>query len=235
MKVLVVEDDPATREFVERGLRRESLDVDLAPTLREGLARARGGMHDVYVIDVMLPDGEGFELLRRLREEGTRTPALFLSARGEITDRLRGFGLGGDDYLPKPFAFAELVARIRALARRRRGEDGEAVLEVGDLVVNVRGRSARRAGRFLDLSPRQFDLLSYLMRQRGRVVSRSMIAENVWGYGFETRSNAIDVQVKQLRDRMDRGYGERLIHTVRGLGYVLEARAAEGVAGDEED
>ena len=152
----------------------------------------------------MLPDGDGFELLAELRSASDATAVVFVSARGEVTDRLRGFALGGDDYLRKPFALAELVARVRAVTRTHTGVAGDEVLRVGDLMLDLRRRCAQRGGRTFDLAPRQFDLLEYFMRRPGLVVTRSMLVEAVWGHGFETRSNAIDVQIKNLRNRVDR-------------------------------
>jgi DNA-binding response OmpR family regulator len=225
MRVLVVEDDPTTREFLERGLRTHGILADLAGSCAEGLERALGTDSDVIVLDVMLPDGSGLELLEKLRARGVRRPTLFLSARGDVSDRLRGFELGADDYLAKPFALAELVARIRAVSRRR-DDPADSVLRVADLEVDLAGLCVRRSGRRIDLSVKQFALVELFARNVGHVLTRSLILERVWGYGFETRSNALDVQIKVLRDRFDREGDQRLIHTVRGVGYVMEPRAA---------
>lgn len=233
MRVLVVEDDPTTREFLARGLRSHGIDCDLAETCAQGRERAAAVAYDVLVLDVMLPDRDGFRLLEGLRAEGRHAPTLFLSARGDVSDRLRGFDLGADDYLAKPFAVAELAARIRAVARRRRQGGADDVLRVGDLEVDTRAHRVRRAGRVVELSPRQLELVELLARNAGSVLPRSLILEKVWGYGFETRSNALDVQIKSLRDRIDRGYATRLIHTVRGIGYCMEARAAGGEDDDD--
>jgi two-component system copper resistance phosphate regulon response regulator CusR len=226
VRILVVEDDPTTREFLERGLRTHGILADLASSCAEGLERALAVDSDVVVLDVMLPDGSGFDLLERLRARGVCRPTVFLSARGDVSDRLRGFELGADDYLAKPFALAELVARIRSVARRRIDEGTGNVLRVADLEVDPGGVCVRRAGRHIELSLKQFSLVELFARNVGLVLSRPLILERVWGYGFETRSNALDVQIKVLRDRLDRGYDTRLIHTVRGVGYVLEPRPA---------
>ena len=232
MKLLVVEDDPTTSEYLERGLRERGFVVDLARTWQEALRMAVLCPYDVGVFDVMLPDGSGFDLLAELRRRGASFPVLFLSARGEVTDRLRGFELGADDYLAKPFAFAELVARVRAVARRNPSEPADGVLRVADLELDTCRRIARRSGRRIELSPKQFALLELFMRRPGHVLPRGLILEKVWGFGFESRSNALDVQIKVLRDRVDRDFGHPLIHTARGVGYVLEDRAGSG---DPED
>ncbi len=226
MKILVVEDDAHTREFLEKGLQKHGFVVDFAKNCSEASKRTFSGGYDVLVLDVMLPDGEGFDLYQELCAAGVRIPTLFLSARGEVTDRLRGFELGADDYLKKPFAFAELLARIHAVARRRPDATPSDVLRIGDLVLDVRRHTVERAGQSIALSHKQFSLLEYFMRNPGLVLSRGMLIEKVWGYGFETRSNAVDVQIKVLRERIDRDFTTPLLHTVRGAGYVLEERKA---------
>ncbi len=231
MKILYVEDDATARAYVERGLRERGFDVDAVGDAESGEKRALQGVYDLIVLDVMLPDLDGFELLRRLRATDVTSPVLFLSARGEVEDRIRGLELGGDDYLPKPFAFAELVARIRALARRRLGEPADPRLDVGDLRLDLRRREAARGDHPLDLTPKEFVLLEYLMRHAGQAVSRSMIIESVWGWGFETYSNLIDVHINRLRKKVDGPFACRLIHTVKGFGYMLEERQAAGGTG----
>ncbi len=226
VKLLVVEDDPTTGEYLERGLRQHGFVVDLARTREEALRMAVLCPFDVGVFDVMLPDGSGLDLLAELRRRGVGFPVLFLSARGEVTDRLRGFELGADDYIAKPFAFAELVARVRAVARRNPSEPADGVLRVADLELDLARRLARRSGRRIDLTPKQFALLELFMRRPGHVLPRGLILDKVWGFGFESRSNALDVQIKALRDRVDRDFERALIHTVRGVGYVLEDRSA---------
>jgi len=229
MLVLYVEDDPVAREFIQRGLEKAGIKVDLAPDVATGIELAHSRVYDVLILDVMLPDGDGFSLLRDLRFAGIQTPALYLSARTAVADKVRGLEVGGDDYLPKPFALAELIARIQALARRRWEVPAGEKIHVADLELDLAARRATRAGKPIDLSPRQFALLEYLMRNRGHAVSRSMLTENVWGHGFESRSNAIDVQINYLRQRVDRDFDTKLIHTLKGFGYILEDRnSAEG-------
>jgi two-component system OmpR family response regulator len=224
MQVLYVEDDPVAREFIQRGVERAGITVDLAPDVAAGVELAHSRAYDVLILDVMLPDGDGFALLRDLRFAGIQTPAIYLSARTAVADKVRGLEVGGDDYLPKPFALAELIARIQALARRRWEIPAGEKIHVADLELDLSARRATRAGRPIDLSPRQFALLEYLMRNRGHAVSRSMLTENVWGHGFESRSNAIDVQINYLRQKVDRGFDTKLIHTLKGFGYILEDR-----------
>jgi DNA-binding response OmpR family regulator len=231
MKVLYVEDDDISRDYVQQGLARHGLVVDVAKNGTVGFEHAKTGVYDVIVLDVMLPDFDGFELLGRLRSSGIDTPTIFLSARGEVGDRIQGLDLGADDYLAKPFAFAELLLRIRSLARRRLGDSVHRCLRVADLELDLGGHKVRRGSTVIDLSPRQFALLEYLMRNAGFALTRSMITEKVWGYGFETRSNAIDVQISYLRNKIDAGFEPRLIHTVTGVGYILEDRSGEEHAG----
>jgi two-component system copper resistance phosphate regulon response regulator CusR len=226
MRILLVEDDPVTQDFVSRGLSRSGFSVDTARGASEGQHLARQGVHDVIVLDVMLPDGDGFSLLETLRKEGTRTPVLFLTARGDVRERLRGFELGADDYLPKPFAFAELVARLRAVALRRRDEHPAEPLRAADLLLDPRRRHVERGGCPIHLAPKEFALLEVLLRNRGVVLTRSMLVEKVWGPAFETRSNLVDVHIRALRGKIDAGFEPKLVHTVWGVGYVFEPRDA---------
>jgi len=228
VKLLYVEDDPAAQQYIYKGLGEHGFLVEVVSDGTSGLERGTRGAYDLIILDVMLPDMEGYDVLRRLRQSGVQTPVLFLSARSAVGDRVRGLELGADDYLPKPFAFAELLARIRAVARRRLGEPEEGRLAAGDLVVDLHRRTVERAGRRVDLSPKQFSLLEYLLRHQGHVVSRTMITENVWGWGFESFSNLIDVHINRLRKKIDHGFQTRLIHTVKGAGYILEVRDEEG-------
>lgn len=228
MKVLYVEDDPIALEYIEKGLKRHGFVVDVARDAAAGLERALTGDYDVLILDVMLPDRDGFDLLRSVRKAGIQTPALFLSARGAVQDRTRGLDLGADDYLCKPFAFAELLSRIRAITRRRLGEPIDGRLCLGGLVLDVRKHKVWRREQAIDLTPKQFALLEYLLRNAGYAVSRSMIIEKVWGYGFEARSNALDVQINYLRKKIDESFHPRLIHTVKGVGYILEDRRETG-------
>jgi two-component system copper resistance phosphate regulon response regulator CusR len=209
------------RSFLRRGLSEAALAVDEAADGNEALAAALGSHYDAIVLDLVLPGRDGFEVLRELRAGGCRAPVLILTARDAVEDRVRGLDEGADDYLVKPFAFAELLARVRALLRR--GKVGESLLRVGDLEVDVARRSASRAGRELDLTAREFALLEYLARHSGEVVTRTMIAEHVWNLDFDTFSNVIDVYIRYLRRKIDDPFAEKLIHTRRGVGYVLQA------------
>lgn len=225
MRILYVEDDPTAREYLQRGLREHGYRVDVEADGDAGYARAREIGYDLLLLDVTLPGRDGFDLLRALREAGVVTPALFLSARGEVTDRIRGLDLGADDYLAKPFALAELVARIRAIARRRTAEPGDGRVVFAGLELDAHRHTVHRGGRLIELTPREFQLLEYLMRHAGQVVSRAMITEQVWGHGFESYSNLIDVHVNHLRRKIDRDFDARLLHTVKGIGYVLDDRS----------
>jgi DNA-binding response OmpR family regulator len=224
VKILYVEDDPTARSYIRRGLAESGFDVDVAENGVRGLELASSGAYDLLLLDVMLPERDGFELLARLREEGVGTPALFLSARSEVADRIHGLNLGADDYLPKPFAFAELVARIRAIGRRASSEKDDGKIEIADVVVDVARHRVTRGGEEIDLTPKEFQIFEFLARNAGEVVSRTMILERVWGYGFDPYSNLIDVHMNRLRRKVDRDRGTRLIHTLKGVGYILEPR-----------
>ena len=224
MKILYVEDDPEAQAFVSRALRESGFVIDTAGDGEAGLELALAGAYDVLILDVKLPGMSGFELLRRLRRSGVNVPVLFLTAQGEVADRIEGLELGADDYLAKPFALAELLARLRAVARRHLRQAKDGVVRVGDLVVDSERHYVERAGKRIQLTPKEFQLLEYLALNSGYVLSRSMIAEKIWGHGFESYSNAIDVHVNNLRKKVDRASGGKLIHTVKGLGYVLEER-----------
>ncbi|HET6305321.1 MAG TPA: response regulator transcription factor [Myxococcota bacterium] len=230
MKILYVEDDPEAREFVQKALAQHGCVVDLAGSGAAGLERATEGAYDILVLDVMLPDLSGFEVLRRLRALGVATPALFLTAQGDVSHRIEGLNLGADDYLAKPFAFAELLARIRAIARRSLDRPPADRLELADLVVDVKAHRVERAGRRIDLTPKEFNLLAYLVQNAGHVVSRTMLVEKVWGWGFDAHNNVIDVHVNRLRKKVDRAFGVKLIHTVKGIGYVAEDRGEDAAA-----
>jgi DNA-binding response OmpR family regulator len=220
VKILYVEDDPIAREFVAKGLRRNGYTVDVSECDDVGFQRAMTGSYDLLLLDVMLPDADGFQVLEELRGLGVETPALFLSARGDVSDRIRGLDLGADDYLAKPFAFAELLARIRAIGRRRMGEPGDGRLQLADLVLDTRRHSVERSGQAIHLTPKQFGILELLLRNVGIPLSRSQILEDVWGYGFETLESAIDVHINALRKKIDAGFAAPLIQTVQGVGYM---------------
>jgi DNA-binding response OmpR family regulator len=232
VNVLYVEDDLEAQAFVGRALRESGFVVDTASDGEAGLERALEADYDVVILDVGLPGKDGFEMLRRMRAAGVSSPVLFLTAHAEVERRIEGLNLGADDYLGKPFAFAELLARIRAIARRQRPA-GSGALQVADLQLDSERHAVSRAGQRIHLTPKEFQLLEYLMANTGFVASRTMIAEKIWGYGFESYSNAIDVHVNSLRKKVDREFEPKLIHTVKGLGYVLEDRSGgEQAAGD---
>jgi two-component system, OmpR family, response regulator len=222
MKALLVEDDVTIAEFIVRGLREAGFAVDHAADGESGLGLAAAGQYDVAIVDLMLPRLDGLSLIRELRRRQVTTPVLILSARHTVDDRVTGLEAGGDDYLIKPFAFTELLARVQALIRRASGAPASSSLTVGDLTLDLRTRTATRGGRTIDLRPREFALLEFLMRNAGRVVSKTMILSHVWDYNFDPRTNVVDVLVHRLRDKIDRGFERKMIHTVRGIGYVVK-------------
>lgn len=222
MRLLVAEDDSVIADFVAQGLREASYAVDVASTGPEGLRMALEGTYDAAVIDVMLPGLDGLSLIEQLRAKRVQTPVLILSARHSVDDRVKGFHAGGDDYLTKPFAFAELLARLQALLRRSGGAVEPTRLVAGDITLDLLSREVERAGKPLDLRPREFALLDYFMRHPGRVLSKTMILSHVWGYSFNPGTNVVDVLVSRLRDKVDREFDTKRIHTVRGAGYVLK-------------
>ena len=225
MHVLVIEDDVETARYLRKGLAESGHAVALVHDGREGLAAALDHRFDVAVVDRMLPGLDGLSLIATLRRERRRIPVLILSALAQVDDRVRGLKAGGDDYLTKPFAFSELLARLEALARRAGGEGDETRLRVADLELDLLSRVVTRAGREIALQRREFELLAYFMRHAGQVVTRTMLLERVWGYHFDPRTNVIDVHVSRLRRKIDKGFDGPLIHTVRGVGYSLRARA----------
>ncbi len=224
MRLLIVEDDATIADFVATGLTEAGFAVDVAADGARGLELATDGAYDAAIIDVMLPQVDGLTLIDRMRARGVRTPVLILSARRTVDDRVRGLQAGGDDYLTKPFAFAELLARVQALIRRSTGTTEPTRLTVGDLTIDLLTRRTERAGHSLDLRPREFALLEYLMRNPGRVLSKTMILSHVWGYNFNPGTNVVDVLVSRLREKIDKDFEPKLLHTVRGVGYVLEPR-----------
>ena len=224
MRLLIVEDDATIADFIATGLTEAGFAVDVAADGARGLELAAGGAYDVAIVDIMLPQLDGLTLIDRMRARGVRTPVLILSARRTVDDRVRGLQAGGDDYLTKPFAFAELLARVQALIRRSTGTAEPTRLTVADLTLDLLTRRAERTGRALDLRPREFALLEYLMRNPGRVLSKTMILSHVWGYSFNPGTNVVDVLVSRLREKIDKDFDPKLLHTVRGVGYVLEPR-----------
>jgi two-component system, OmpR family, response regulator len=221
MRALLVEDDDTIAEFVARGLREAGFAVDRAADGDAGLAAALEASYDVAVVDVMLPRRDGLSVIDEMRRRGVVTPVLILSARRSVDDRVRGLQAGGDDYLTKPFAFAELLARVQALVRRASRTPEPTTLTVDDLVLDLLSRRVSRQGVAIDLRPREFALLEYLLRNAGKVVSKTMILSHVWEYSFDPQTNIVDVLVSRLREKIDRRFDKKLLHTVRGVGYVV--------------
>ncbi|MCW5698628.1 MAG: response regulator transcription factor [Rhodospirillales bacterium] len=223
MKVLLIEDDDETAAYVVKGLGEHGHIVDHAANGRDGLFHAAGEPYDVMIVDRMLPGLDGLGIVKTARGAGIKTPVLFLTTMGGIDDRVEGLNAGGDDYLVKPFAFAELLARINALTRRPPMTTVETTLLVADLEIDLLKRTVIRAGRRIELQPQEFKLLEYLMRHAGRVVTRTMLLENVWDFHFDPQTNVVETHISRLRGKVDRGFNAELIHTVRGSGYCLRA------------
>jgi two-component system OmpR family response regulator len=221
MKLLLVEDDKETAAYLKRALGEAGHTVDRAESGRDGLLLAAGEIYDVIVLDRMLPEIDGLAILRTIRASGVKTPVLLLTALGGIDDRVEGLDAGGDDYLVKPFAFAELLARINALARRPAAQDAPTTFRVADLEMNLLRRTVARGGGRVELQPREFQLLEYLMRHAGRVVTRTMLLETVWDFHFDPKTNIVETHISRLRAKVDKGQAQPLIHTVRGAGYCL--------------
>jgi two-component system copper resistance phosphate regulon response regulator CusR len=225
MRLLIVEDETKTGDYLQQGLREAGFVVDLARDGVDGAHLALAEDYDLIVLDVMLPRRDGWQVLRDIRAAGREMPVLFLTARDEIDDRVKGLELGADDYLVKPFAFSELLARVRTLLRRSRGGSEPTVLQVADLQLDLLRRRVVRAGRRIDLTAKEFALLELLLRRQGEVLPRSLIASQVWDMNFDSDTNVIEVAVRRLRSKVDDAFEPKLIHTVRGMGYVLEAEA----------
>lgn len=224
MKVLVVEDERKTAAYLKRGLEEHDFIVDVADNGDDGAHLAQTRNYDLIILDVLLPARDGWSIVADLRRGGTATPVLFLTARDAVTDRVKGLELGADDYLVKPFAFSELMARIHSILRRGPARQLPA-LKIGDLELDLHRHRATRAGRVLDLTPKEFQLLSLLLRRSGEVLSRTLIAEQVWDINFDSDSNVVEVHMRRLRSKVDDPFPGKLIHTVRGVGYVLEQRS----------
>ncbi len=222
MKILLVEDDKHIVGFLKRGLEEEGYIVEAAYDGEEGLSLAQDEGFDLIILDILLPKLDGFTVCQELRASGNPTPILMLTAKDDVEDRVRGLDLGADDYLVKPFAFEELLARIRALLRRQKNAQGT-VLRVGDLTVNLLTREVKRGDRTIELTAREFELLKFLAHHPGRVFTRTQLLEHVWGYDFEYSSNVVDVYIRYLREKIDKPFDRKLIHTVRGVGYKLQA------------
>jgi len=226
MRLLIIEDDREAGAYLVKAFREEGHVVDLAADGLEGYAQAREGQHDVLIVDRMLPKLDGLSLISSLREQKVETPCLILSALGQVDDRVKGLRAGGDDYLVKPYAFSELLARVEVLARRRSGARGEeTVYRVGDLELDRLSHNVTVGGREVTLQPREFRLLEYLMKHAGQVVTRTMLLENVWDYHFDPQTNVIDVHISRLRSKIDKGRATPLLHTVRGAGYMIRESA----------
>jgi len=224
MRVLVVEDEKKTAAFVRKALQSEGFAVDVCHNGEDAWSAAHTTPFDAIVLDIMLPGRDGLSLLRQLRERKNTTPVLLLSARGEVNERVEGLNSGADDYLAKPFVIAELVARVRALGRRS-SDSRSAVLRVGDLSLDTISHQAQRGGVKIELTAREYRLLEYLMRSAGRICGRMAILEKVWDYNFDPGSNLVDVNVMRLREKIDQNFERKLLHTVRGLGYVIKSQA----------
>jgi heavy metal response regulator len=221
VRILVVEDERKVASFIKKGLEEEGYAVDVAVDGEEGLVMALTRVHDLIILDIRLPRRDGLRVLQALRHDGVTAPVLLLTVRATIEDKVLGLDAGADDYLTKPFAFQELVARVRALLRRR-AEGEPTVLHIGDLTLDPARRTVTRGDEKIDLTPREFALLDYFIRNPGRVLTRTMIAEHVWDYSFDTSTNVIDVYVNYLRKKVDAGREPKLLHTMRGVGYVLK-------------
>lgn len=221
MRLLIVEDDREAADYLRKALREAGHVAELARDGEEGLAAAVDGEFDVLVVDRMLPKRDGLSLIAELRTRGNKTPVLILSALGQVDDRVAGLRAGGDDYLAKPYAFSELLARVEALTRRTTQQSGDTVYHVGDLELDRLSHRVTRGGKEIPLQPREFRLLEYLMRHAGQVVTRTMLLENVWDYHFDPQTNVIDVHVSRLRAKVDKGFDSTLLHTVRGAGYMI--------------
>jgi two-component system OmpR family response regulator len=222
MRILLVEDDLKIASFIQKGLASAAFAVDHAANGEDGLHLALTEPYAAAIVDIMLPRLDGLKLIEEMRREGIDTPVIILSARDALDDRIKGLQTGGDDYLTKPFAFSELLARIQALIRRSSGAKEPNRLQVGGLVLNLLSREINREGRNIDLQPLEYALLEYLMRNAGRVVSKTMIMEHVWHYNFDPQTNVVEARICKLRDKVDNDFDRKLIHTVRGVGYVLK-------------
>ncbi len=221
MKILLVEDEKKVASFIKRGLEEERFSVDVAYDGESAEFMALTSEYDLIILDILLPKKNGFEVLKSLRANGIQTPVLVLTAKGSVDDKVEGLNSGADDYLTKPFAFAELIARIRSLFRRTSQEKSN-ILKVADLELDTVKHIAKRGDKIIDLTAREYSLLEYLMRNKGRVLTRTMIAEHIWDYHFDTGSNIIDVYIQRLRKKIDKGFSKKLIHTIRGVGYIIK-------------
>ena len=222
MRVLLIEDDLKTAAFISKGLKEAGFAVDHVTDGEIGLQMASAEPYDAAIVDVMLPKMDGLALIESLRRQEIRTPVIILSAKRSVNDRVKGLQTGSDDYLTKPFTFSELLARVQGLIRRSSGVSEPTSITVADLSIDLLTREVVREGEKIDLQPREFALLEYLMRNQGKVVSKTMIMEHVWNYNFDPQTNVVEARICRLRDKVDKGFGAKLIHTIRGVGYVLK-------------
>jgi len=225
VRILLIEDDKGIASFIVKGLKQAGYVVEHASDGKEGMGWLLNDSFDAAVVDIMLPSMDGFAIIEEARQQKVMTPVIILSAKGSVDDRIKGLQSGGDDYLVKPFAFSELLARIQALIRRANRISEPTHLTVGSLKIDLIRRKVERDGQTIELQPREFALLEYLMRNAGRVVSKTMIMEHVWDYNFDPQTNVVEARICRLRDKVDKGFAEKLIHTIRGIGYVLEEKA----------
>lgn len=223
MHILIIEDEEKTAAYLKKGLNEHSFNVDLAHDGQSGLFQAKTTSYDLIILDVMLPIMDGWEVIKRIRKFNNSTPILFLTACDDVNDRVKGLELGADDYLVKPFAFSELLARVRTILRRGQAQQIQ-TLVVDDLEIDCLGHKAKRASKLINLTAKEFNLLSLLVRNKGSLMTRTMIAEKVWDMNFDSDTNVIDVAIRRLRQKIDQPFAKKLIHTVRGVGYVLEER-----------
>jgi heavy metal response regulator len=221
MRILIIEDEKKVARFIQQGLEEERYSVDVAGDGEHGEAKALGGSYDLIILDVLLPRKDGFAVLRSVRQQGVATPILMLTAKSAVEDKVQGLDSGADDYLAKPFAFAELLARVRSLLRRGAAEKST-ILAVADLQLDTISRKAVRAGRSIDLTGKEYALLEYFMRNADRVLTRTVLSEHIWNYNFDTGTNIVDVYINHLRAKIDDGFERKLLHTIRGVGYVLK-------------
>ncbi len=230
MRILIIEDEAKVATFLQKGFQAEAFSVDIAADGPSGTDMALSGHYDAIVLDVMLPGKDGFTVLREFRSAGVSTPVLVLSARSDLEDRVAGLNLGADDYLPKPFSFSEVLARIRALVRRAAPGSTSPTLSISDLTLDLLTRHVERAGKEIVLTNKEFELLEYLLRNRARVLSRVILTEHIWDMHFDSETNIVDVMINRLRRKIDDGFPSKLIHTVRGVGYVIKESADEAAA-----
>lgn len=232
MRILIVEDERKVAQFLQKGFQAESFTVDIAFDGQSGLRLAQMEDYDAIILDVMLPGKSGIQILTSLRESKIATPVLMLSAKSDIEDRVEGLNLGADDYLPKPFAFSEVLARIRAIVRRKSADVMASFLTVADLRMDLLARRVERAGKDIPLTNKEFELLEYLLRNRGRVLSRIILMEHIWDINFDSETNIVDVVINRLRRKIEDGFSSKLIHTVRGVGYALKEPGDESSSDD---